>query len=80
MVMVVIMPVMMVMSVVVMMMVVVILGHEAAHAGAERIAVGAIRDVGTGGRGALPFDVVVVGFLDGADFGFKTHHGGAVFT
>lgn len=52
---------------------------EAAQACAEGIAECAIGDIGPRSRGTLPFDVVVVTFLDRADFALKTQHLRPVF-
>lgn len=60
-------------------MVVVVGCRQAAHASTEGVAVLAIGHVGAGGGGALALNMVVVGFLDGADFGFKAEDLGAVF-
>lgn len=46
---------------------------------AERIAQCAICDVGTRRRGALTLNMVVVTFLNRADFGLKAEHLRAIF-
>lgn len=54
-------------------------GLKSAHTRAERIAERTICDIRAGSRRALPFYVVVVRFLDGANFAFKSQHLGPVF-
>ena len=71
----------MVMIVTMMMMVVVImLRLKSAKPGAERITQGAIRDVGPGRIGTLPFDVVMMAFLNGTDLSFEPKDLCPVFT
>lgn len=60
--------VMVVVMIVIVVMMMVVRCHKAAHARTKRVAVFAIGHVGTGGRCALAFDVVVVRFLNCADF------------
>lgn len=80
----VIMPMVMVMMPVPMMMIVimmmVVIRLETAHTCAESIAELAIRNIGTRRRGTLPFDVMVMAFLDSTNLCLKTDHLSAVFT
>jgi hypothetical protein len=76
--MVMIMMVVVIMAVVVM-MVVVIHSFKAAHTRAEGIAVRAVCNVGARRIGTLPFDVVVVAFLNGTNFALKPQNAGTVF-
>ena len=74
----------MVMIVVVTMMMAVmimsVIGHDQpAHPCAERVAMGAVRNVRAWCVCPLPFDVVMVAFLDGTNLGLKTQHLNAVF-
>lgn len=65
---------------VIMMMVMIMRRLKSANARAERLTQCAIRDIRAGGGCTLPFDVMVVRFLHGADFGLKAQHLRAVFT
>lgn len=56
-----------------------VLGLKAAHASAEGVAQFAVGHIRPRCRGALAFDVVVMGFLNCADFGFETNNLNAVF-
>ena len=47
-------------------------GGQPAEARAETVAERAVGDIRARGRGALPFDMVVVAFLHGADLGLET--------
>jgi hypothetical protein len=65
--------------VIIVMVIVLILCLQTAHAGAEGIAKRAIGHVRARSIRPLAFDVVVVAFLDRADFALKAQHLRAVF-
>ena len=83
MVMIVVMMVVMVMTmamIMVMMVVVIVISLKPAHTRAEGVTQGAVCNIGPRCAGTLPLDVVVVAFLNGANFTLKSQDLGAVFT
>jgi len=66
------------MAMIVVVIVVMVLHFQPAHTRAECITQFAVFDIGTGGRCALTFHMVVVAFLHRAHFGLKPQHLGAV--
>jgi hypothetical protein len=72
--------VMIVVMMMVMMVVVIVISLKPAHPRAEGVTQGAVCNIGPRCAGTLPLDVVVVAFLNGANFALKSQDLGAVFT
>ena len=75
------MTVVMILMMVIIMVVMVVVAHvQTAHTRAELFAHLTVFDIGTGRIGTLPFDVVMMAFLNGTDLSFEPKDLCPVFT